>query len=78
MDLESTLLEVGNTGTAGADGSSIINACTAPREGIVVSPRMVLSQAPGVTASDFEAEKLRKEKFRMNKTVKSGDPIYKL
>ena len=79
-DLESTLLEVGNTGTAGADGSSIINACTAPTEGIVVlSTDGFESKLPEtVTASDFEQKNYEKKNLRMNKTVKSGDPIYKL
>lgn len=79
-DLESTLLEVGNTGTAGADGSSIINACTAPTEGIVIlSTDGFESKLPEtVTASDFEQKNYEKKNLRMNKTVKSGDPIYKL
>ena len=79
-DLESTLLEVGNTGTAGADGSSIINACTAPTEGIaVLSTDGFESKLPEtVTASDFEQKNYEKKNLRMNKTVKSGDPIYKL
>lgn len=79
-DLESTLLEAGISETFGTDGSSIVNACTAPTEGIVVfSTDGFESKLPeSLTASDFEQKNYEKKNLRMNKNVKSGDPIYKL
>ena len=79
-DLESTLLEAGISETSGTDGSSIVNACTAPTEGIVVfSTDGFESKLPeSLTASDFEQKNYEKKNLRRNKNVKSGDPIYKL
>lgn len=80
-DLESTIMEISSgTNFQIADGSYIVNGCTAPTEGIVVlSTDGYETKTPEtVTADDFEQKNYEKENLRMKKSVKSGEPIFKL
>ena len=80
MIMELTTEEVLKNADDASNISSILNLCTAPKEGILVlSKDGYEGKTPEtVTVEDFDQKNYTKESFRMNSMVKSGDPIYKL
>lgn len=80
-NLESTLMEIAmGDSEQNLDGAYIVNACTAPEEGIVVYYQDGYEEKTPetITLEDFEQKSYEKESFRMKTSVKSGDEIFKL
>ncbi len=79
-NLESSIMEASYEGQAAADNGSIINACTTEQEGVVVfSIDGYEEKTPeAITAKDFDQKNYSQKRLRLNKSVKTGDPIYKL
>ena len=85
-DMESSILEMAsdqllsNLEEMQGTSSALVNLCTAPQEGIVVysTDGDENLQAEEVTSSDFDQKDYQKTGLRLNKTVTSGQPLYKL
>lgn len=85
-DVESSILELtsekalSNLVDSQGSTSSMVDLCTAPKEGIVVYSVDGYEnlQAEDVKSSDFEQKNYLKTNLRLNKTVSNGDDLYKL
>ncbi len=81
-DLETGILEMNSNSdqVTQISTSGLKNLCEAPQEGLVVysTDQFEEKQASDLKPEDFNQQNYEKINLRLNETVKTGDPIYKL
>lgn len=81
-DLETGILEMNSDSeqTTQISSSSLYNVCEAPQEGLVIysTDNFENKEVGDLKPEDFNQQNYEKTNLRLQETVKSGDPIYKL
>lgn len=80
-DMETGILEMnGDPDQISEVASGLVNLCSAPQEGIVIysTDQFEDKEVKDLTAADFSQHNYEKTNLRLQDTVKTGDPVYKL